>query len=319
MKTIKLKACAMDRLNNIAEKREKLADLLKNKDNRVVLHNWLKTELAYTSNAIEGNTLTREETTLVIEEGVTSGSKPLKHYQEARNHAAAYDFVLETAKARTPATESTVLALHKIILSGIDDTNAGFYRAVKVRISGSAVILPNPVKVPDLMAAFDAWLKNDATAEPLKAIEAHYRLVSIHPFVDGNGRTARLLMNLMLLESGYSPIIIRPRDRKRYLSALEKYQTTENGDAYKTFMLESLSRSLSAAIDLLDTSKPDASGQKLMKIGDFAKLCGVPASSVRYWVKVGKLSPAARTDSDYALFSENQIADVQALNKGKNK
>ena len=203
--------------------------------------------------------------------------------------------------------------------SGIDDANAGFYRAVKVRISGSATILPNPVKVPDLMAAFDVWLKSNATVEPLKAIEAHYRLVPIHPFVDGNGRAARLLMNLMLLESGYSPIIIRPRDRKRYLSALEKYQTTENGDAYRTFMLESLSRSLSAAIDLLDTSKPDASEEKLMKISDFAKLCGVPASSIRYWIKVGKLSPAARTDSDYALFSEKQIADVQILNMGKTK
>jgi len=84
----------MNILNDIAEKRKKLLSLLENKDNRTVLHNWLKTELAYTSNAIEGNTLTREETTLVIEEGVTSGSKLLKHYQEARNHALAYEYVL---------------------------------------------------------------------------------------------------------------------------------------------------------------------------------------------------------------------------------
>ena len=317
MKTIKLKACEMDILNDIAEKREKLLSLLKNKDNRTVLHNWLKTELAYTSNAIEGNTLTREETTLVIEEGVTSGSKPLKHYQEARNHALAYEYVLTAAQNATPVTESTILALHKIILSGIDDMNAGFYRSVKVRISGSATVLPNPVKVPDLMTALDAWLKTDATAEPLKAIEAHYRLVSVHPFTDGNGRVARLLMNLMLLKSGYSPVIIRPRDRKRYLSALETYQTTDNKEPYFSFMLEALSRSLTAAIDLLDVSKPDVSDEKLMKIGAFAKLCGVPASSIRYWIKIGKLTPALKTDSDYALFAENQIHEVEVLRRKK--
>ena len=317
MKTIKLKVCEMDILNDIAEKREKLLSLLKNKDNRTVLHNWLKTELAYTSNAIEGNTLTREETTLVIEEGVTSGSKPLKHYQEARNHALAYEYVLTAAQSATPVTESTILSLHKIILSGIDDLNAGFYRSVKVRISGSATVLPNPVKVPDLMAALDVWLKTDATAEPLKAIEAHYRLVSVHPFTDGNGRSARLLMNLMLLKSGYSPVIIRPRDRKRYLSALETYQTTGNKKTYFNFMLEALSRSLTAAIDLLDVSKPDVSGEKLMKIGAFAKLCGVPASSIRYWVKVGKLTPALKTDSDYALFSEKQSREVKVLKRKK--
>lgn len=307
----------MDILKDIAEKRKKLLSLLENKDNRTVLHNWLKTELAYTSNAIEGNTLTREETTLVIEEGVTSGSKPLKHYQEARNHALAYEYVLTTAQSESPFNESTILALHKIILSGIDDMNAGFYRSVKVRISGSATVLPNPLKVPDLMAALDNWLKTDMTAEPLKAIDAHYRLVSVHPFTDGNGRTARLLMNLMLLKSGYSPIIIRPRDRKRYLSALETYQTTDNKEPYFNFMLDALSRSLTAAIDLLDVSKPDVSGEKLMKIGAFAKLCGVPASSIRYWVKVGKLTPALKTDSDYMLFTENQIREVIALGRKK--
>ena len=307
----------MDILNDIADKREKLLSLLENKDNRTVLHNWLKTELAYTSNAIEGNALTREETTLVIEEGVTSGSKPLKHYQEARNHALAYEYVLNAAQNETTVTENTVLALHKIILSGINDSNAGFYRSVKVRISGSATILPNPVKVPDLMADFDAWLKTNTTDEPMKAFEAHYRLVSIHPFTDGNGRTARLLMNLMLLENGFAPVIIRPRDRKRYLSALETYQTTENGEPYRKFMLDALSRSLTAAIDLLDVEKEDVSNKTLMKVGAFAKLCGVPASSIRYWIKVGKLVPAKKTDTDYVLFTAEQVNDVKSLIRKK--
>lgn len=132
-----------------------------------------------------------------------------------------------------------------------------------------------------------------------------------------NGRTARLLMNLMLLENGLAPVIICPRDRKRYLSALEKYQTTENVEPYRNFMLDALSRSLTAAIDLLDVKKEDVSNKTLMKIATFAKLCSVPASSIRYWIKVGKLVPAMKTDADYVLFTAEQVNDVKSLIRKK--
>ena len=220
-----------------------LQNLLKKKDNQKVLDRWLRTELAYTSNAIEGNTLTRKETELAIDEKVTSGAKPINDYLEALNHAKAFEFIQSSAKAGVQIDENYILQIHKIILSGIDDTNAGFYRSVRVRISGSQTILPNPLKVPDLMKDFSDWLMQKEDDMLLKAFEAHYRLVSIHPFVDGNGRTARLLLNSMLLENGYAPIIIRPIDRKRYLSALETYQTKENNAPYYRFMLAALNRS----------------------------------------------------------------------------
>ena len=296
--------------SKIEENRKKLQKLLQNKDNQKVLDKWLKTELAYTSNAIEGNTLTRRETELAIEEQITTGAKPINDYLEARNHANAFDCICHAAKNKLKIDEDYVLQIHKIILSGIDDTNAGFYRSVRVRISGSQTVLPNPLKVLDLMRDFGKWLLEKSDDALLKAIEAHYRLVSIHPFVDGNGRTARLLLNSMLLESGYAPIIIRKIDRKRYLSALETYQTKENSEPYYRFMLTALNRSLKMMIDLLDVEKAEPQG-KLLTIAKFAKLAGLPVSTIRYWMKEGKIKPITYTASGYAMFDEKQVTEVK--------
>lgn len=293
-------------LDKIAQNKQKLKQLLDIPNNKTTLDRWLKTELAYTSNAIEGNTLTRKETALVIEEDITSSPKPINDYLEARNHAKAYDYIIEQAKAETPITECTILQIHKIILSGIDEMNAGFYRAVRVRISGSQVVLPNPLKVPELMQDFSNWLSEKHNNPIMAAIEAHYKLVTIHPFVDGNGRTARLLMNMLLLRNGYTPIIIRPIDRKRYLSALESRQVTGKEDGYIKFMLTALNRSLKTIIDMLDTQKADIAPAKLMTISRFAKLVGVPVSTIRYWMETGKIKPVSYTASGYALFSAEQ-------------
>lgn len=298
----------------IAENKVKLQNLLKNKDNQKTLDKWLKTELAYTSNAIEGNTLTRRETELAIEEKITLGSKPINDYLQAVNHAKAFEFILEAVQNKTKIDEDFVLRIHKIISTGIDDVNAGFYRAVRVRISGSSTVLPNPLKVPELMKNFGDWLLQNDEDILTKAIEAHFKLVTIHPFVDGNGRTARLLLNAILIENAYGPIIIRSIDRKRYLTALETYQTKENKDPYYRFMLQALNRSLKMMIDLLDVNAKEPS-KDMMTIAKFAALCCVPSSSIRYWMKEGKLKPVAFTKSGYALFEETQKEDVKKLAK----
>lgn len=298
-------------LAKIAQNQALLKKLLKNKDNRLSMEKWLKTELSYTSNAIEGNTLTRKETALVIEENMTSAPKPINDYLEARNHASAYEYILSLVNEKLEPTECTVLQIHKLILSGIDDMNAGFYRSARVRISGSQTVLPNPLKVPVLMEEFDKWLKTNKENPVLKAIEAHYRLVSIHPFIDGNGRTARLLMNFMLLNAGFAPIIIRPRDRRRYLSSLEARQVLDDKDKYFKFMLTALNRSLKMVIDLLDTSKNNIAPQKLMTIAKFAALMNVRPSTIRYWMEKGKIKPAAYSDSGYALFSARQKDEIK--------
>ena len=291
-------------LDEIKTNRQKLITLLENLNNKKEMYKWLKTELAYTSNAIEGNTLTRKETELVIDDGITSTSKPIQHYIEAVNHAKAFEKIITFLDENKDINEDFMLNIHKIILTGLDDDNAGFYRNCRVRISGSTVIMPNPIKVPDLMTDFYNWLSDNMDNEPLTAILAHLKFVSIHPFVDGNGRCARLLMNTILLKFGFTPIIIRPADRKKYLSVVENSQLKGDDKLYLIFMLNLLNRSLKFLITMLDTDI-DIEPNELLTISKYAKLKNVPVSTIRYWVKVGKIKPASYTDSGYMLFKKD--------------
>lgn len=291
-------------LEEIKTNKEKLKILLQNPNNQKEMYKWLKTELAYTSNAIEGNTLTRKETELVIDDGITSTSKPIKDYIEAINHAKAFEKIIVFLKENKNINENFMLDIHKIILTGLDNDNAGFYRNCRVRISGSTVIMPNPLKVPDLMINFYNWLDENMDNEPLTAILAHLKFVSIHPFVDGNGRCARLLMNTILLQFGFVPIVIRPTDRKRYLSVIENYQLKGDEKPYTSFMLNLLNRTMKVLITMLDTDI-DIEPNKLLTISKYAKLKNVPVSTIRYWIKVGKVKPASYTDSGYMLFKKD--------------
>lgn len=291
-------------LDEIKANQQELITLLENSNNKKVMYKWLKTELAYTSNAIEGNTLTRKETELVIDNGITSTSKPLQHYIEAVNHAKAFEKIIAFLDEDKNINENFMLNIHKIILTGLDDDNAGFYRNCRVRISGSTVIMPNPIKVPDLMTDFYNWLSDNMDNEPLTAILAHLKFVSIHPFVDGNGRCARLLMNTILLKFGFTPIVIRPTDRKKYLSVVENYQLKSDDKPYINFMLNLLNRSLKVLITMLDTDI-DVEQNELLTISKYAKLKDVPISTIRYWVKIGKVKPVSYTDSGYMLFKKD--------------
>ena len=301
-------------IKSLNEKAKKLKLILADQQAVKVLEDWLLTELAYTSNAIEGNTLTRKETALAITEQITSTSKPIKDYVEAQNHAVAFKYVLQLSKNRHYVTEDDILYIHKTILKGLDDTNAGRYRNVQVRISGSNVVLPNSFKVYQLMKEFAYYLQTEK-ASIEKAIIAHLQLVSIHPFIDGNGRTARLLMNLLLLKDGKPPLVIRPRDRKRYLQVIEKAQLTEERTDYMSFMYKALERSFDTYIEMFNKDKSDVQHNKLMKISEFAKACGVPVSTIRYYLRAGKIKPAAKTDSDYMMFSEEQVKEIFPFKK----
>ena len=186
----------------ILEKKQKLAGIILDPNLLLNLGEWLRTELTYTSNALEGNTLTRQETKLVVEEGLSVGGKTVREILEIKNHAEALNLVQEMTKNKKTKelTEHDLLAIHSIILKGIDDFEAGKYRNVRVRISGSMTIPPNHLKVSTLMTEMFDQIQsfNDNEALDL-AIESHYKLVTIHPFMGGNGRTARLLLNLILL------------------------------------------------------------------------------------------------------------------------
>jgi Fic family protein len=211
------------------------------------LDDWFKIELTYTSNAIEGNTLTRQETALVVEKGLTVRGKSLSEHLEAHNHAKALDFIKSLInKPSNEITENDILEIHHIILQGIDDNNAGFYRNIPVRISGSLVILPNYMKVPKLMSEFVAKiLQNASIFHPVElATLAHYELVTIHPFTDGNGRTARLLMNLILMQNGYTPAIISKRQREPYIRYLEQAQLGGSRKDFDKLIARAVEKSL---------------------------------------------------------------------------
>lgn len=294
----------------------KILDAIRKKQNRFKdpaqrneVIRWLKTELTYTSNHIEGNTLTREETALTVEEGITSGSKPLKDYIEAKNHAEAFEYVLSLVNEEKIAYEKVILNIHSIILNGINDEFKGRYRTVRVRISGSNVVLPNPLKVPELMKKFSYKLdqKKDSI---LKAIEAHYKLVEIHPFIDGNGRTARLLMSLILLRSRVFPILIQPKERKRYLSRINERNLKGKIFSYYSYMLGLLDKSLKIYEAMFGTTSD--SEDELLTIGKFAKFCDVPISTIRYYLRIKKLEPRSYTNAGYMLFDKQQAAVVRS-------
>lgn len=223
IKNIEHKKAELDRLRPFST--AALAQLQKHYD----------VDLTYTSNAIEGNTLTLRETAEVIEHGITVGGKSLREHLEAVDHYNALLWMREIAAQSAIIDDETVRELHRRVVMRSQPEIAGIYSQYPRRISGSAVIFPNPAKIPQLMQEFGEWLKN-APPAPATAFEAHFRLTAIHPFGDGNGRASRLLMNLLLIRGGYPPIAVRPEDRKAYLDSLEQASLTGDLSAYQLFM-----------------------------------------------------------------------------------
>ncbi|MCL2140528.1 MAG: Fic family protein [Dehalococcoidia bacterium] len=195
------------------------------------LDKYFRIGLTYSSNALEGNTLTLSETKVVIEDGLTVAGKPLKDCFEATGHAKAYDFMLKIARSKDLVfDEAIILNLHRFFYSGIDTGTAGQYRHHQVFITGTEYVPPIADDVPALMNAFMTELNNKVkTMHPVVlAAYAHRQLVDIHPFMDGNGRTARLLMNLILVNKNYQIVSIPPILRNEYINALHASQRNDN-------------------------------------------------------------------------------------------
>ncbi|HEX9874186.1 MAG TPA: Fic family protein [Deferrimonas sp.] len=195
----------------------------------VQLREYYKIGLTWASNALEGNSLTESETKVVIEDGITIGGKPLRDHFEAVGHAEAFDLLFSLAKRRG-VTETEILKLHRLFFYRIDPKEAGHYRKAPAIITGSTIELPPPSKIKAVMKEFVAGIpERRAEVHPVEfAALLHLRLVTIHPFVDGNGRTARLLMNLALVQDGYPVTIIPPVLRPDYIEALKASNTGDN-------------------------------------------------------------------------------------------
>ena len=209
----------------------------------------LDLEYTFESNRIEGNTLTLKETDLVVNEGLTISGKSMREHLEAINHKEAIEYVKYLVERNSEINEREVLAVHNLILRGIDQANAGKYRNVQVMIKGSAHTPPAPYLVSKQMEDYFMWYNlNKARMHPvLLAAEMHERLVTIHPFIDGNGRTSRLIMNLVLLKQGYVIANIKGDSKSRisYYTALEKAQTEQS----KNDFLELIANTEKVAIE----------------------------------------------------------------------
>ena len=215
------------------------------------LQNAINLEWTYNSNGIEGNTLTLKETKVVLE-GITIGGKSVKEHLEAINHENAIEYLDELTKDKSEISEWNIKGLHQLILKGIDDDNAGRYRNHNVIISGAKHRPPEYIKVPELMEKlmmnYDEW---DKYHPIIRAALLHGELVKIHPFIDGNGRTSRLIMNMDLIRSGYVPVIIKKDNRLKYYEALDKAHTTGDYTDFVKLVTEAEKEMLDRYLDVV--------------------------------------------------------------------
>jgi Fic family protein len=205
----------------------------------------MQIEFTYNSNAIEGNTLSLRETQLVIQEGITVRGKSLREHLEARNHPDAIDYMEKLAQKEATIKQDDISKVHVLLMRGIDDQNAGKYRTGQVRVAGATFVPPPAEKIqPVINELLQTLSQNPDELTPIElAAFFHHKFVYIHPFLDGNGRTARLLMNVILMRNGYPFTVLLKVDRPKYLRALSE---ADNGNLtpFTNFVANCVERSL---------------------------------------------------------------------------
>ena len=237
-------------------------DILRQSLDNATIKEALEVEFLYESNRIEGNTLTLRETQLVINEGMTISGKSMREHLEAINHKEAILFIDDLVSQKVDLSEYVLKQIHGIVLYGIDRENAGVYRKLPVAIAGSKHLPPQPYLLQDLMEDYFRFYnqEKDNLHPVVLTAEMHERLVTIHPFIDGNGRTSRLIMNLILLQYGF-PLAIIGGDydsRMAYYDALEKVQTENNKEDFILLIAEKVLFALERYINILSPPKNQA-------------------------------------------------------------
>jgi Fic family protein len=245
----------------------------------------------------------------VLEEGLTIGRKSVKEHLEAINHKDAIQFVEELASTTQKITERNLREIHSLILKEIDPKYAGRYRDIAVRITGSAHTPPEPLRLPELMRRFSKKRLATETDHPVvQAALAHFEFVSIHPFVDGNGRTARLLMNLLLIKNGYVPAIILKNDCKKYYDALEKAHTGKTDD-----FIFLVGRALERTIYLYLEAIPGVSS-KFLTMAEASKQCSYSQDYLNILARRGAI-PAFKLKRNWLVSKDALQTYVKSKSK----
>lgn len=247
-------------------------------------------EMTYNSNAIEGNSLTLKETFWVISEGITVKNKPLKDHLEAKDHHEALDFLYELVQPQNRLTISEKLTrdLHSLVVKKTDEDWAGRYRQSNVFITGTDHTPPDASIIPSAMAQLINWFKeNRRKLHPIElSAKLHHQLVFIHPFLDGNGRTARLLMNVTLMKRGYPLTIILKNDRKKYYQVLQQADKN-NYPPLIRFVARSVERSLDIYLKTLTPTSQQR--EKFYSLTEIAKKVSFSAEYLNLLARQGKL------------------------------
>lgn len=261
-------------------------------------------EWTYNSNAIEGNTLSLQETELVLNRGLTIGNKTLKEHFEALNHKEGIELLERFVDKKKDIDEPFIKDLHRIILKNIDDANAGAYRTTNVRILGAVHIPPNPIKIPRLIHEFVDWYYENKHRLSVPELSAyvHYKFVCIHPFIDGNGRTSRLLMNLVLMQNGFPPAVILNMDRKKYYRVL-RLADQDKPQELIDFIGRAIERSLIIYLNSIKPATDDSGHQGYISLKEATKYCRYSIEYLSLLARQGKI-PAVKFNRNWMTTRE---------------
>lgn len=248
-KTLKKMLAEADKLHKMWSKKRPLNQMQLQK-----MREYFNLNYTYESNKIEGNTLTLHETFLVVNQGLTIGGKSVNEHLEAINHAEAVDFLVDLINRKEPFNQRVLKEIHYLILKGIDKAHAGVYRKVPVYISGTSFVPPQPYMINKMMEDIFAFYQmNEHKLHPIiLAADMHEKIVTVHPFIDGNGRTCRLIMNLILLAHGYTLAVLKgdAKSRLQYYNSLEAAQVSNNRSAYYKLVVQTCIDSLKKHIEM---------------------------------------------------------------------
>lgn len=262
---------------------------------------WMyKSQYAYHTIALEGNTLSQEQTRFIIEQGMTIANKSLRENLEARNIPDALNIVLDIAKTpRKPLTQGDILDIHKLAMNGISEAEPGRFRAGFVQIGGTPYVPPPAYEVGLLIDRMLTHINsNPKRMSPIElAFKAHLWLVTVHPFLDGNGRVARLFGGLILVRNGYPPIMIRKEHRRRYVAGLKEAQTKSVFKNYYDFMAEEFISTLAA---YTASARQESSGDAVIPLAEAAKRFGLDPEYLGLLARKGVI-PALKTEKRWQV------------------
>ena len=295
---------------------EKLPPL--NGDVEEELRKTVDLELTSVGDCFDGGALTRRETEQVLFKDKVVPQRSLTEHIQALNISKAFEMIQELA-ARTgrPVDDSDVKNIHRVIVRELDDKNGGMFRGFAMTFPTGDQPLPEPVRVQRMMDDFGMWLYTVRTLHPVAmAAEAHLRLMSIHPFGKGNGKTARMLMNLILMKNGYPPALFSRREKKEYWQSLEAAIYNNDRTDYDKLICRAVNRALELYLKTAKKQTVDVEDESVpyfLRIGQLAKETGERVSTIRYWTTMGIIEPVGKTSADYMIYSSDVLGRIKKL------